>query len=168
MSYINIIELTAFLFSEGWNSTRGPVLETVPVLVNQKSFQNTETIKTILLETYFELAAWADFQSRIYKATSRKRQYVYNRHRKAPPKHRGWGCWRAVQPPSYSTDTTPPRLTSIVRGKMGGQMESNGVYSTGGGTRRASAHTPQTRSCFIGVGVCFWMQSAGLVIWTHT
>ena len=49
----------------------------------------------------------------------------------------------------------PPRLTSIVRGKMGGQMESNGVYSTGGGTRRASAHTPQTRSCFIGVGVCF-------------
>lgn len=107
MSYINIIELTAFLFSEGWNSTRGPVLETVPVLVNQKSFQNTETIKTILWETYFELAAWADFQSRIYKATSRKRQYVYNTHRKAPPKHHGWRCWRAVQPPSYSTAPHP-------------------------------------------------------------
>lgn len=57
-------------------------------------------IKIILLETNFELLASTEFQSRIYKAASRKRQYLHDTHGKPPPKPSARAARPAVHLPA--------------------------------------------------------------------
>lgn len=105
----------------------------------KRQFRNAETIKTILLETWFELSAWAAFQSRIYKAAPRKRQYLHNTQRKPPPKQSGGGGQSAIQPIIYWMTTSQANV--YLEGQHGWtEPKSNGVYAVGKELKRIGAH----------------------------
>lgn len=113
-------------------------------LKKKKSFRNAGMIKIILLETNFELLASTEFQSRIYKAASRKRRYLHDTHGKPPPK------------PSACSSAcgSPAGISLCVRLSPGENertdLKSNGEHSRGRGPG-ASASPPQTRSWLTGV-----------------